>query len=740
MGLIKIKFMKQHLKLFLLILGILFFEKNMDAQVKTLSDTITSKTLDSITVNGFIHSSIGLPEELGTYLYSGKKTELIQLSIMNADISAKTGRQVFAKVPGVFVYDMDGAGNQINIATRGLDPHRGWEFNIRKDGIITNSDMYGYPASHYSMPLESIEKIELVRGTGSLQYGAQFGGMLNYISKKPDTLKRFGFETINTTGSYNLFSTYNAVSGTIKKFSYHAYLNYKTRDGYRNEEHTNAHAQRIVLNYALSKQFNIQVEWPRSAYTYKIPGALNDSMFSKNPKQATRARNYFNPDIHIPAITIHWNVNKQTELQFTSSAVLGKRNSVLFDKPVNINDTINANTGQYNHRQVDIDQFNSYTTELRVLHHYYLGKRWSTVAAGLQYMNNDLHRTQLGKGTTGTDYDLSLVDPIWGRDIHFKTKNIAVFAENKIELNKRFVITTGARLELGHTDMSGVINYYPTNKIPLTISHQFPLFAAGLQYKLNNQVQFYSGWSQSYRPMIFKDLVPGSLYETVDPTIKDASGYNAELGFKGNWQFLKWDITAFVLRENNRFGTLAITDANNNLITYRTNTGNSFNKGVELFVQADWQLNPKTLVSIFTSTAFMNARYVDASVKVGSVNRSINNNKVESAPDFTTRNGVTVKNKLMSTSLLYSFVSSTFADPLNTVIPSVATGAVGLVPAYGIVDLNFTVHIRKQTEWKLNINNLLNKSYFTKRPLFYPGPGIWPSDGINFTTSISFKL
>ena len=28
-----------------------------------------------------------------------------------------------------------------NIAARGLDPHRGWEFNIRKDGIITNSDI-----------------------------------------------------------------------------------------------------------------------------------------------------------------------------------------------------------------------------------------------------------------------------------------------------------------------------------------------------------------------------------------------------------------------------------------------------------------------------------------------------------------------------------------------------------------------------------------------------------------------
>lgn len=62
--------------------------------------------------------------------------------------------------------------------------------------------MYGYPASHYSAPMESFEKIELVRGTGSLQYGAQFGGMINYITKRPDTAKAFMFETMNTVGSF----------------------------------------------------------------------------------------------------------------------------------------------------------------------------------------------------------------------------------------------------------------------------------------------------------------------------------------------------------------------------------------------------------------------------------------------------------------------------------------------------------------------------------------------------------
>ena len=66
----------------------------------------------------------------------------------------------------------------------------------------------------------------------------------------------------------------------------------------------------------------------------------------------------------------------------------------------------------------------------------------------------------------------------------------------------------------------------------------------------------YAGWSQAYHPMLFKDLIPASLFEKVDPNIKDAKGYNAELGFRGNWKFLRWDINGFLLKYNNRFGTL----------------------------------------------------------------------------------------------------------------------------------------------------------------------------------------
>ena len=263
-----------------------------------------------------------LPAISGTYIFDGKKSEVISLKTLDANITDKTGRQIFAKVSGVFVYDMDGAGNQMNIATRGLDPHRGWEFNIRKDGVITNSDMYAYPASHYSVPLESVDRIELVRGTGSLQFGAQFGGMLNYVSKQADTSKKLGFESYNTIGSFNLLSSYNAINGKLGKWKYYAYFAKKSRDGYRKNEHTDYEAQGVQLCYELNANLTLRADWARSYYLYRIPGPLTDALFQTDPTQSTRSRNYFSPTINIPSLNIKWKLADKTDVEITSSALI----------------------------------------------------------------------------------------------------------------------------------------------------------------------------------------------------------------------------------------------------------------------------------------------------------------------------------------------------------------------------------------------------------------------------------
>lgn len=717
----------------------LFSAAQTPIQVDTTRKT---RTLDSIIVTAYQKMNLveQLPDVQGTFIYSGKKSETINLTQLPVNLPDKVGRQLFAKIPGVFVYDMDGSGNQVNIATRGLDPHRGWELNLRKDGFLTNSDMYGYPASHFSVPMESIEKIELVRGTGSLQYGAQFGGMLNYITKQGDTSRPFSFESVNNLGSYNLLSTYNAIGGKIGKFQYYAYVAKKSRNGYRNGDHTDSDNESIALTYNPSRKISLHLEWSRSNYLYKMPGQLNDSMYAADPRQATRSRNYFNPAINVPAFRLDWQLSSLSRLQFSSSAVLGVRNSVLFDKPANVKDSINPATGTYANRQVDIDHFNSYTSELRWLQQYRLGKQFSAFTAGIQYMHNDLHRSQLGKGTTGTDFDLSLVTPGWGRDMHFKTRNLAIFAENKLQLSSAFSVGTGARVETGQTNLSGQINYYPENEIPVTIRHHFPLLGANLNWKISRTGNIYGGIAQAYRPMIFKDLIPASLYEKVDPNIRDARGFNAELGYRGTWKAFSWDVNFFALSYQNRFGTLALTDAQGNFYTYRTNIGNSLALGLEAYLQADWMLGRRLGLSAFTSTALNHDRYTRATVKSGSANINIRGNQVESAPDLVSRNGLTLRYDRLHLSGLWSYTSETFADALNTITPAPGTGAVGLVPAYSIIDLNAGYRYSANLEIRASLNNLANKSYFTKRPSFYPGPGIWPSDGRNFSITLMIRI
>lgn len=703
---------------------------------------VQTRSMDSVTIHSLLHQQTirQLPEIHGTFLFAGKKTEMIDLAHIPADITNKTGRQLFSMIPGVFVYDMDGAGNQVNIATRGLDPHRGWEFNLRKDGILVNSDMYGYPASHYSMPMESIARIELVRGTGSLQYGAQFGGMINYISKQGDTSRPVAFESINTAGSYQLLSTFNAIGGKLGKFRYYAYIQKKSRNGYRENEHTSSEAECIALVYQPGKRILIRTEWARSKYTYRIPGPLTDSMFYADPRQATRSRNYFSPDINIPSVTVHWKWSAKTKMEFTASAVIGSRNSVLFDKPADVKDTVNALTLTFNSRQVDIDRFNSHTAELRIMHEYRLGKQASALSAGIQYMNNDLHRRQLGKGTTGSDYDLSLTEAAWGRDLHFKTQNAAFFAENKFSLAKGLSLSAGARIESGQTNLSGTIHYYPENKIPVRIEHRFPLFGLNLSFKPGNTTEWYAGWAQAYRPLLFKDLIPASLFEKIDSGIRDSKGYNAELGFRGYWKFLRWDVNLFLLRYNNKFGTIAQTDNSGNFYTLRTNVGNSMTRGLEILVQGNWLAGKKWWISVFTSTAFTHAHYFNAVVKSGNSNTDVSGNRVESVPDFITRNGFSLRYKKTSLSFLYSYTAETYADALNTKVPLKTTGAVGLVPGYGLLDISAAVRMTRNLELRMNLNNVTGKQYFTKRPLFYPGPGVWPSDGRNFSLTLIARL
>ncbi|MBV6426009.1 MAG: Fe(3+) dicitrate transport protein FecA [Haliscomenobacter sp.] len=729
----------------LLVLGALSLPSPLSAQNKQADSTLLYQDLAPVTIKGyrFPTQEIRKMEDIHqSYIASGIKNAVIVVQDLAANLAEKTGRQVFSKIPGAFVYDMDGSGNQVNISTRGLDPHRSWEFNVRQNGMMTNSDIYGYPASHYSPPMESVQLVELIHGTASLQYGSQFGGMINYVTKQPDTSRSFSFEGIQSVGSYGLLSTYNALGGRTGKLSYYAYYHKRVSDGYRDNSRSDSEAQFASLSYAISSDFVLKAELGRSTYLFQIPGPLTDSLFHLQPTASTRSRNYFNPDIYLPSLSFTWKTGAKSSLDWNASAVLGTRKSVQFISLADVRDTIDRATLAYKARQVDIDEFNSYASEGRFRQDYSLGHQVHSLVLGFRYTNNNLHRRQLGKGTTGTDFDLTVTDGKFGRDVLFITHNVAVFAENLIQITPKLQVTPGIRLENGVSKLKGQLAYYDNHEIKDQIVHRYALLGIRGQYLLGKTGNdaLYGGWSQAYRPVVLADVLPPTVLDVTDPALKDAFGHTAEVGIKGEFiPGMYMDLTAFQILYQNRIGSLAITDATGKIFILKTNIGDSRTNGVELFLQYLLSENLQHRVSFFTATSYMDGRYLNGSVRNGSENKSIKGNRVETTPEWISRNGLHWAYKALSGILQYSYVSESFSDALNTRTPT-RNGASGLVPGYGIWDLHLAFQASPKFVLKAGINNLANKSYFTKRPTGYPGQGVWSSDGRSVTASAGFKF
>lgn len=705
----------------------------------------TGTRLPHVVVKGKIEPGTVSPatDAIAGVRATGAKSEVLHLPKMDANLSEKTARQVFARIPGVFVYDMDGSGNQINIATRGLDPHRSWEMNVRQDGVLVNSDLYGYPASHYSAPLESMERIELVRGTAALQYGSQFGGLLNYATKTPDTTRAANFESINSAGSFGLISTYDAVGGKIGKITYYGYANGRLSSGYRDNAESMFKAFFVRASMPLSRTVNVRAQVGQSAYRYQIPGPLTDAMFAINPEMSSRSRNYYSPNIVVPSVMADWTPSRATKITGTVSSVLGVRNSVQFVGFATAPDTVLTATGLRAPRQVDIDDFRSFTTELRLNHEWTVLGRQHMLSVGVALSNNDMRRRQQGRGTTGDNYDLTIVSGNFGRDLHYRTHNFAAYAEQAIRVTDNWAIIPGVRIESGNTRMTGRLDYYDPANTPRTMEHNFPLFGMRTEFQAPHGVQLYGGFSQAYRPQVLKDVLPETAIERTDTNLKDASGYTAEAGALGTLQnFIpgtSYDISAFALRYDNRYGAIASTDATTGAsYIYKTNVGSSMTEGLEVRIEVPVITADRFDMRAFTATAYNHARYRAGTVADAGVNRTLKGNRVEDVPDWITRNGVTASNARGSVTLLGSYVGDSFADALNTETPT-ANGARGRVPGYALFDINGSFAMLRWMRFGAGVSNIFDKQYFTKRPTFYPGPGVWPSDGRSARISVELQ-
>ena len=744
-------------KVFLLLSFVYIFQTILTAQDKS-KDSIkpAHKYLPEITVVGLGSKSDiqQLPEIVGTSIYAGKKNALIVMDNVQGNVVTNTMRQVVAKVPGIQIWESDGSGIQIGIAARGLSPNRSWEFNVRQNGYDIAADPYGYPEAYYNPQLQAVQRIEIIRGHGSLQYGPQFGGMVNYILRNGSEInKPLAFETQQTIGNNGLFNSYNAIGGETKKYQFYAFFDHRNADGWRENSRYYNNSGFVTFTYKFNPKFSLTTELMRYNMRSQQPGGHTDSSFEANAQKSFRARNWFDITWNTAAVIANYRFNDNQRINIKLFGMLADRNSVGFLRAINIKDSINKSTGEYNNRTVDIDQYRNAGLEARYLGDYKLKGKSHSFSAGLRIYKGNTYRYRDGVGTTGTEYTIERVNPVWPKDIDYHTTNLAFFAENIFRVSDKFLIIPGIRYEYIRAKASGR-NGFTGSGAEIILQNQergrgFLLAGIGSEYHVTSKTEIYANITQAYRPMQFADLTAPPTTNEIDPNLEDARGFNADIGYRGRVSgFLYFDVSGFFLQYNNRIGTISQQRTDGSFYNLTTNVGNSSSKGFEGVVEVNpvKAFNPKPKwgdVSIYVSYGFIEALYGNLTLitKVGNdlVETSLENKQVENAPRHILRTGMNYYFKGLILNAQLSYVDQSFADANNTVTPTI-NGQNGLIPSYTIIDLSGTYNFSEKLNIKAGVNNLSNAMYFTRRAGGYPGPGLLPSDGRGFFISVGAKF
>ena len=699
----------------------------------------------------------------GTAIYAGKKTEVILVDQLVGNMAANNARQVFSQVVGLNIYDTNDAGLQLSIGGRGLDPNRTSNFNTRQNGYDISADVLGYPESYYTPPVESLGEIEVIRGAASLQYGTQFGGLVNFKMREPAEDKKIELVSRQTLGSFGLFTTFNSLSGTLGKFSYYTYFNYKKGDGYRPNSEFESINYFGDFRWAVSDQTKLSFEYTHLNYLAQQPGGMTDGQFESDPLFSNRERNWFQVDWNLYALKWKQSISNRTDLSLNLFGLNASRDALGYRgipgpdgqnrSPVREPDWQDEN-GEYIYtRDLIKGDFANWGAEGRFLTRYLVKNRDAVFLVGSKFYK--ARNTSLqGPGAPGTEADFSfdpVSDPIYPyvSDFVFPNLNWSIFGENIFFLSDKFSITPGFRFEYIKTETDGMYRYFPdptdeTTFVDSTdvrsLPRTFVLFGTGFSGDLTPSLELYGNISQNYRSVTFSDIRTVNPSFIIDPNIQDEKGYTADIGLRGRWnEYLSYDIGVYALSYEDRIGIIFDDRANR----VRTNIGDAIILGFEAFYE--WNLIPTFgwnsdifRFKWFANTAFTYSQYLNSIEG----NNNVDGNEVEFIPRVNVKSGINLgfKNLLLSSQITY--LSQQYTDAENSPVAEegdARAGIIGEIPGYHVVDVSMS-YSYKFLRLEAGSNNVTNNNYFTRRATGYPGPGIIPSDGRSFYFTLEVKF
>ncbi|HXW68478.1 MAG TPA: TonB-dependent receptor [Dissulfurispiraceae bacterium] len=142
---------------------------------------------------------------------------------------AHTLVDVLNNITGVQVFTTGGPGSIASVSLQGSDTRH---VTVAIDGVIINN-LSGNTADIAAIPVQDIERIEIIKGPASSVWGSALGGIINIITKSADTTKKAKGELDLMYGERSTNDSRSEIYGKLSQFRYYFYAGRFVSDGFR---------------------------------------------------------------------------------------------------------------------------------------------------------------------------------------------------------------------------------------------------------------------------------------------------------------------------------------------------------------------------------------------------------------------------------------------------------------------------------------------------------------------------
>jgi len=651
-------------KILLLIVVGFFLQKSISAQV-----------VDTTALNKVIIEGVSIRDSLQNIPAA---INLLQVSeIQRADPQLLT--QAFNRKPGVF--SQVGALNTNRITIRGIGSRAQYGTNRIKAYFneipITTGD--GQTVIN-NIDQNAVGRIEIIKGPNSSIYGAGLGGVIHLYGKSIDFRKKYA-EASSSFGSYGLQNNQLSTGYSDGKKSFYASYNHLQKDGFR--DNSNYDRKTFTLNGTLQSSENSSLSFLGNFTRLKafIPSSLNEEDFENNPENAAftwnQAQGYESYDRLMAGLS--YSHRFSDKIENTTSVFVNYRDA-------------------YEPRPFDILKQNSFNLGARTKFNY------STLFGDLP-VNASLGGEFLNENYNGSNFEnkyeeLDSPGSLRGKQIANIEQNRNYyngFLQANLEATSNLKLTAG--LNVNATDYS-LTDFFNRDGGDQSGDYQFktiwsPRFA--VFYSLSRNKNLYANISKGFStPTVDETLTPQGRINT---NLKPETGWNYEVGFKGNFfKNLYTEIAIYTIQINDLL--VAERVAEDQFVG--TNAGKTDHNGVEFLAKYNWNIGNEIWIKPYFSFNYNDYSF-DEFVDEGT---AYSGNDLTGIPESKLNFGIDLNSKMgLSLNSNALFVSQI---PLNDANSKYTN-------SYQVVNfkLGYNFQLISTLKVKLNfgVNNLLDEHY-----------------------------